>query len=75
VLVAVGLEEERVVRGVMVMVVNAEVVKPREAVVVVVVVVVGEDGKSVWVPEPASARELLSLSLSLTDEAVGVEGW
>jgi hypothetical protein len=74
VLVAVGLEEERVVRGVMVMVVNAEVVKPREA-VVVVVVVVGEDGKSVWVPEPASARELLSLSLSLTDEAVGVEGW
>jgi hypothetical protein len=40
VLVAVGLDE-RVVRGVMVMVVKAEVVKPREAVVVVA------EGKSV----------------------------
>ena len=58
--VAVGLEEERVVRGVMVMVVKAEV-KPSEA-------VVDGWGKSVRVPEPASARELLSLT-----EAVGVE--
>jgi hypothetical protein len=48
VLVAVGLEEEIVVRGVMVMVVKAEV-KPSEA-------VVDGWGKSVRVPEPASAR-------------------
>jgi hypothetical protein len=61
-LVAVGLEEEIVVRGVMVMVVKAEV-KPSEA-------VVDGWGKSVRVPEPASARELLSLT-----EPVGVEGW
>jgi hypothetical protein len=70
--VLVAVAEERVVRGVMVMVVKAEVVKPREAVVVAGVV---EEGKSVWVPEPASARELLSLSLSVADEAVGVEDW
>ena len=61
-MVAVGLEEEIVVRGVMVMVVKAEV-KPSEA-------VVDGWGKSVRVPEPASARELLSLT-----GPVGVEGW
>jgi hypothetical protein len=39
VFVAVGLEEEKVVGGVIVIVVKAEVVKPREAVVVGVAVV------------------------------------
>lgn len=52
--------------GVMVMVVKAEVVKPREAVVEAV-----WEGKSVSVPEPASAV-LLLMSLLLA-ASVGVQ--
>jgi len=52
--------------GAMVMVVKAEVVKPREP---VVVVAAGEKGKSVSVPEPPSAGLLLLLT-----EPVGVNG-
>lgn len=68
--VAVGLEEVRVVRGVIVMVVKAEVENPREGVAVGVDV----EGMSVWGPEPelASARLRLVLLLLLT-RPVGME--
>lgn len=57
--VAVGLEEVRVVRGVIVMVVKAEVENPREGV---------EEGMSVCVPEPASARLLLTRPIGVKVE-------
>ena len=53
--VAVGLEKVIVVRGVIVMVVKAEVEKP-------------EEGMSVCVPEPASARLLLTRPIGVKVE-------